>query len=51
MVSSPLIDNALMEVVTEMADKVIDIDLGASQAQGGLTALRRPKAVFSSQLS
>jgi hypothetical protein len=32
------IDNALMEVVTEMADKVIDIDLGASQAQGGLTA-------------
>ena len=32
------IDNALMEVVTEMADKVIDIDLGASQAQRGLTA-------------
>ena len=26
-----------MEVVTEVADKVIDIDLGASQAQGGLT--------------
>jgi hypothetical protein len=27
-----------MEVVTEVADKVIDIDLGTSQAQGGLTA-------------
>jgi hypothetical protein len=32
------IDNALVEVVTEVADKVIDIDLGTSQAQGGLTA-------------
>ena len=32
------IDDALMEVVTDMADKLIDIDLGASQAQGGLTA-------------
>jgi hypothetical protein len=32
------IDDALMEVVTEVADKVIDIDLGTSQAQGGLTA-------------
>jgi hypothetical protein len=31
------IDDALVEVVTEVADKVIDIDLGASQAQGGLT--------------
>jgi hypothetical protein len=31
------IDNALMEVVTEVADKVIDIDLGASQTQGRLT--------------
>ena len=31
------IDDALMEVVTEVADKVIDIDLGTSQAQGGLT--------------
>jgi len=32
------IDDALVEVVTEVADKVIDIDLGTSQAQGGLTA-------------
>jgi hypothetical protein len=32
------IDDTLMEVVTEVADKVIDIDLGTSQAQGGLTA-------------
>ena len=32
------IDDALMQVVTEVADKLIDIDLGASQAQGGLTA-------------
>ena len=32
------IDDALVEVVAEVADKVIDIDLGASQAQGGLTA-------------
>jgi hypothetical protein len=31
------IDDALMEVVTEVADKLIDIDLGTSQAQGGLT--------------
>ena len=31
------IDDAFMEIVTEVADKVIDIDLGASQAQGGLT--------------
>ena len=31
------IDDALMEVVTDVADKVIDIDLGTSQAQGGLT--------------
>jgi hypothetical protein len=26
------IDDTLMEVVTEVADKVIDIDLGTSQA-------------------
>ena len=32
------INDALMEVVTEVADKLIDIDLGAAQAQGGLTA-------------
>ena len=32
------IDDALVEVVTEVADEVIDIDLGASQAQGGFTA-------------
>ena len=31
------IDDALVEVVTEVADKLIDIDLRASQAQGGLT--------------
>ena len=31
------IDDALVEVVTEVADKVIDIDLRTSQAQGGLT--------------
>ena len=31
------IDDALVEVVTEVADKVIDIDLGASQTQGRLT--------------
>jgi hypothetical protein len=32
------IDEALMEPLTHMADKVIDIDFGASQAQGGFTA-------------
>jgi hypothetical protein len=32
------INDALMQVVTEVADKLIDIDLGASQAQRGLTA-------------
>jgi hypothetical protein len=31
------IDDALMQVVTDMADKLIDIDLGTSQTQGGLT--------------
>jgi hypothetical protein len=31
------IDDALMEVVTDVADKLIDVDFGASQAQGGLT--------------
>jgi len=31
------IDDALMEVVTDVADKVIDVDLGTSQAQSGLT--------------
>ena len=32
------IDDALVEVVTEVADKVIDIDLGTSQAQRRFTA-------------
>jgi hypothetical protein len=31
------IDDTLMEVVTEVADKVVDIDLGASQTQRRLT--------------
>ena len=31
------IDDALMEHVADFADKLIDIDLGTSQAQGGLT--------------
>jgi hypothetical protein len=38
MVSSPLIDDALMEPLAHLADKLIDIDLGTSQAQGGFTA-------------
>ena len=37
MITSSLIDDTLMEVVTEVADKVVDIDLGASQTQRRLT--------------
>ena len=32
------IDDALMEPLAHVADKLIDIDFGTSQAQGGLTA-------------
>jgi hypothetical protein len=32
------IDDALVELLAHLADKLIDVDLGASQAQGGLTA-------------
>ena len=31
------IDDALMEPLAHVADKLIDIDFGTSQAQGGLT--------------
>ena len=32
------INDALMKAVADLADKLIDVDLGASQAQGGFTA-------------
>ena len=32
------IDDALMEPLAHLADKLIDVDFGTSQAQGGLTA-------------
>ena len=32
------IDNAVMEHLADLTDPVIDIDLGATQAQSGLTA-------------
>ena len=32
------IDNALVEPLADVADKLIDVDLGTAQAQGGLTA-------------
>jgi hypothetical protein len=38
MITSSLVDNALMEPLAHLADKLIDVDFGTSQAQGRFTA-------------